>query len=101
MPLDVAPTPALDRDLRQPQGKRVYLIRCVVETHGLPGIEVLKHHAPLDASYLTQFVLACVDIGQQRLEVFYEQEDGSSALIHSQPFTVRFSEKRWRDSFET
>ncbi len=89
---DFMPTADLHRQLRPSSGQRVYFIRCVVEATSGPGIEVLKLHVPLDASYLSQFVLACVDVGQHRVDVFYEQEDGTSALIHSQHFGVRLSE---------
>jgi len=90
---DFMPAPDLHRQLHPSSGQRVYFIRCVVEATSGPGIDVLKLHVPLDASYLSQFVLACVDVGQHRVDVFYEQEDGTSALIHSQPFGVRLSEK--------
>jgi len=71
--------------------------------HGLANrwADVAQMVHDVDTSYLTQFVLACVDTGQQRGQVLYGREDGSSALIHSKPFTVRFSGNRCKDSLET
>lgn len=58
LPVGLATTPALHCHLSQPQGKRLYFIRCVVEPDGVPCIEVLKLHVSVNPGYLSQFVLA-------------------------------------------
>jgi len=54
LPADFTATPEIHLRLLEPDGKRIYFIRCVLETSGAPGIEVLKLHVPVDAGYLAQ-----------------------------------------------
>jgi hypothetical protein len=47
LPADFTATPELHLRLLEPDGKRIYFIRCVLETSGAPGIEILKLHVPV------------------------------------------------------
>jgi hypothetical protein len=92
LPPDCVPAPDLHPHVLDLHGKQGYFIRCVIETAEAQGIEVLKLHVPVDAGFPSQFVLARLDLHHERLDVFYEQEGGSSHLIHSQPFAIKFSQ---------
>ncbi len=84
-----------------PRGQALYFVRSVQEVNGCAGIEVLKLHIPMETAYLSQFVLTRIDLGSQRLDVFFDHDDGSSQLIHSQQLAVKFSDKRCKYSSDT
>lgn len=58
LPVGLATTPERHCHLFQPQGKRLYFIRCVVEPDGAPCIEVLKLHISVNPGDLSHLLLA-------------------------------------------
>lgn len=90
LPEDFQLKPSLYQEIKDIKGKKIYFLRIVKEQNNQAMIEILKENIIVPDIYLNQFILAEVDLENQILKVFYEQEKGQLKLIKKSKFKTKY-----------
>ncbi len=81
---------SLYQEIKDIKGKKIYFLRIVKEQNSQAIIEILKEDIVVPDIYLNQFILAEIDLENQILKVFYEQEKGQLKLIKKTKFKIKY-----------